>query len=226
VAGVNGYARTAMNDKSNGHWLTYSEASKRLGISIEAIRHRVRRNALTGTRGNDGRPRVWVAVQLAGLAVHEQAVQNGQTDALAKIRTADERLVDHLEHRITEQGAKVARLEQQIADAREHADRRVADAVADVRAEAARRLADVQTMHLGHIERLLAQAGIERSLWLERVDAAEVRAERVEQRLDQVLDQLLADRRQLVANHVEQGDRLPWWRRWFGRFTKSDLGRG
>ena len=53
-----------------------------------------------------------------------------------------------------------------------------------------------------HIERLLAQAAFERSLWLERVDAAELRAERVEDKLDQVLNELLADRRR------------PWWARW------------
>ena len=95
----------------------------------------------------------------------------------------------------------------------------VADQQARHDAETARRLVERDSLHLGHIERLLAQAGIERSLWLERVDAAEVRAERVEQRLDQVLDQLLADRRQQV-------ERAPWWRRWFGRSMKSDLGRG
>ena len=59
-------------------------------------------------------------------------------------------------------------------------------------------------MHLELINRLQAQSAIERSLWLERVDAAEVRAERVEEKLDRVLDQLL-----------EQQSR-PWWRRWLG----------
>jgi len=93
-------------------------------------------------------------------------------------------------------------------------------------AETARRLAERDSLHLGHIERLLAQAGIERSLWLERVDAAELRAERVEQRLDQVLDQLLAGRHQLPVSHFEQGDRLPWYQRWFGSTTKSNLRRG
>ena len=41
---------------------------------------------------------------------------------------------------------------------------------------------------------------MERGLWLERIDAAELRAERVEQRLDQVLDALL--------------QRRTWWRFW------------
>jgi hypothetical protein len=95
-------------------------------------------------------------------------------------------------------------------------DPSLGDLVADLRqrldkqearhdAEMARRLAERDTLHLGHIDRLLAQVAAERALWLERVDAAEIRAERVEQRLDQVLDELLADRRR------------SFWQRWFGR---------
>jgi hypothetical protein len=69
-----------------------------------------------------------------------------------------------------------------------------------------------------------AQAAIERSLWLERVDAAEIRAERVEQRLDQVLDVLLSERRQPVASPTGPGERAPWWRRWLGVSRRSDIG--
>lgn len=93
-------------------------------------------------------------------------------------------------------------------------------------AETARRLAERDSLHLDTLGRLLAQAAIERSLWLERVDAAEVRAERVEQRLDQVLDMLLTERRQPVASPAEPAEREPWWRRWFGTSTRSKLGSG
>jgi hypothetical protein len=48
-------------------------------------------------------------------------------------------------------------------------------------------------------------------MMVERIDAAEIRAERVEQRLDQVLDALLSERRQQAG----QGERVPWWRGWF-----------
>ena len=72
--------------------------------------------------------------------------------------------------------------------------------------------------------RMQAQAAIERSLWLERVDAAEIRAERVEQRLDQVLDVLLSERRQPAGQAEPGGEREPWWRRWFGVSTRSDIG--
>jgi type I site-specific restriction endonuclease len=78
-------------------------------------------------------------------------------------------------------------------------------------AQAARQLAERDALHRDTLERLAAQAAIERSVMLERVDAAEIRAERVEQRLDQVLDTLLAVRRS-------------WWARWFGASNRSDIG--
>ena len=49
---------------------------------------------------------------------------------------------------------------------------------------------------------------------VERVDAAEVRAERVEEKLDQVMASLL-DRQQDAAD--------PWWRRWFGSSRRSAI---
>jgi hypothetical protein len=85
----------------------------------------------------------------------------------------------------------------------------VADTVANERADTARQFAERDSLHLDTLGRLQAQAAAERSLWLERVDAAELRAERVEQRLDQVLDVLLTERRQPVPE-----PRRPWWRFW------------
>ena len=69
-----------------------------------------------------------------------------------------------------------------------------------------RHLAEIgrlQSQHAAEIGRLIDQVTAERSLWLERVDAAELRAEKVEAKLDQVLNQLLADHRR------------PWWVRWW-----------
>ena len=63
-------------------------------------------------------------------------------------------------------------------------------------------------------------------LLVERVDAAEIRAEaaedradRVEQRLGQILDVLLSERKP-----SGEREREPWWRRWFGHSTRSKLG--
>ena len=108
----------------------------------------------------------------------------------------------------------------------DRAQEMVAEAIAQERAETARQLAERDTLHLGTIERLLAQAAIERSLLVERVDAAEIRAERVEARLDQVLDVLLSERRQLTASQAGNGEREPWWRRWFGESRRTKLGEG
>ena len=71
---------------------------------------------------------------------------------------------------------------------------------AHAEAEMARQLADRDSLHLDTLGRLQAQAAMERGLWLERIDAAELRAERVEARLDHVLDTLL--------------QRRAWWRFW------------
>jgi hypothetical protein len=61
----------------------------------------------------------------------------------------------------------------------------------------------LQASHSGALAALQAQHRETLALMLERIDAAEIRAERVEQRIDQVLDTLLAECR-------------PWWRRWLG----------
>ncbi len=82
----------------------------------------------------------------------------------------------------------------------------------DLVAELRRQLEQVEARHDAEVRRLVDQVGRERELWLERIDVAELRAERVEQRLDQVLDVLLTERR-------------PWWSRWLGVTTKSDLSR-
>ena len=76
--------------------------------------------------------------------------------------------------------------------------------------DTARRLAGRDTLHLGHIERLLAQVQAERLLWFDRPAAAPVpaRSEGGEERLRTALDRMLATK--LTARH------RPWWRRWLG----------
>ncbi len=74
--------------------------------------------------------------------------------------------------------------------------------------DTARRLAGRDTLHLGHIERLLAQVQAERLLWLDRPRAVPARPEGGEERLRSALDRMLATK--LTARH------RPWWRRWLG----------
>src|SRR4051794_207724 len=52
--------RPRVRDMPDGEWLTYTEAARRLGTTPDAIRQRVKRGQMRGSRGNDGRPRVWV----------------------------------------------------------------------------------------------------------------------------------------------------------------------
>ena len=67
-----------MND---GSWLTYTEAGQRLGISSEAVRLRLRRGSLKGTRGNDGTPRVWVDGDAVARPVASRSFTTGRLAA-------------------------------------------------------------------------------------------------------------------------------------------------
>jgi hypothetical protein len=99
----------------------------------------------------------------------------------------------------------------------------LADTIARHDAETARRLAERDTLHLGHIERLLAQAAIERSLLVERVDAAEIRAEQATEQA-RAAHQRMADFVDRVVATVPTVGAVPWWRRWLGVSKRSDIG--
>ena len=180
-------------------WLSIAEAATALGVSENAIRVRVRRGKLLASRGNDGHIRVSVDQRRPTLSTIVESTNASPAEPMVPLSALLEQAAQHR-----------ADLDDQ--QARHDAD-------------VARRLAERDTLHLGHIERLLAQAAIERSLLVERVDAAEIRAERVEQRLDQVLDMLLTERRSVLTRD-ETGEREPWWRRWFGESRRSKLGGG
>ena len=213
-------------------WLTYKELAERLGIGADSARHKARRRKWDIQSGNHPRDSARVKVPLSIFdADQSPLIPLGSlpTEPLRAIPTAGGRDPHNDPHQPPKSPTPVISLADALAmvDAeRARADKRIADTLAEERTTSARRLAEVQTMHLDLVNRLQAQGALERSLWLERVDAAELRAERVEQRLDQVLNHLLADRHQPPANKVELTDQLPWWQRWFGSSSKSDLGRG
>jgi hypothetical protein len=60
-------------------WLSLGDAAKRLGVSVDAVRARVRRDRITSRRGNDGR----LSVLLSDEAVTEQAVASDESGAAA-----------------------------------------------------------------------------------------------------------------------------------------------
>ena len=97
-----------------------------------------------------------------------------------------------------------------------------------MRSDHAAELARMSSLHLDLIGRIQAQGAAERSLFLERVDAAELRAEAaearataVDEKLHQVLDRLLE--RPLPATPAPEPAQ-PWWARWFGQTKRSDIG--
>ncbi len=168
-------------------WLTYGEAAKRLGLSVNAVKLRVSRGKLLASRGNDGHPRVLLRVS-DGVS----KVSAVSTDTIPRHDTTPTPLTP---------GAMIP-VEQALAMLESERTRQ--------EAQTARRLAEAQAQHQDTLVRILAQSASERALLVERVDAAECRAERVEEKLDQVLERLL-DQHQ------------PWWSRWFGSSRRSNL---
>ena len=177
-------------------WLTIPDAARKLGVTQQAIRNRIKRSTLVTSRNN----RNQIVVQLPNI---EQTVCN-PTD----LGTVCQPFVP------ASDGTAAVSLPTALA--------MVADAVAAERAhaasETARQLAERDALHSGLVNWMAAQAALERGLMLERIDAAECRAERVEQRLDQVLDRLL-ERQPEGATFWRT-----FWGRWFGASKRSDLG--
>lgn len=175
--------RPAVNDP--GMWHTYTDAAARLGVSVESIRHKVRRKSLQAATGNDGKPRVWIPDTWPAAAGREQAGR-GRPNVVVSEDVAGRGRPDL--------AAAGHNLE---ADwLRSEIDRE--------RADRARERTESEARHQAQLGRLTEQVRAERALWLERIDVAELRAERVEEKLDRVLDQLL------------QQQSRPWWRRWLG----------
>jgi len=165
-------------DMTNGEWLSLGEAARRLGTTPDAVRQRIRRNKILARRGNDGRPRVYLEFS-----------HTAQTELEA---SAGPVIPNRTESGITGRDSDplIAELRRQLAEQQARHD-----------AETARQLAERDRLHQEHVERMQAQAATERALMLERIDAAELRAERVEARLDQILDALMVERR----------SRWRWW---------------
>jgi|GEM_PF-5833751 len=195
--------------------LTIQQAAQRLGVSVDTVRRRLHSGALRGQRDNTGQWRVALASGDVEMPMHEvpsavhrqpmqeapEARQSPQDNPEAVPLALHQETIEAIQRTSS---AALAAIQEQVEHLRSD--------ITHERAQAARQLAERDALHLDAIGRMQAQTAVERSLWLERVDAAELRAERVEQRLDQVLDVLLTER-------------WPWWERWFGHSKRSDLGK-
>jgi chromosome segregation ATPase len=195
---------------SDGEWLTYTEAAKRLETTPDAIRQRVKRGQMKASRGNDGRPRVWSDVRLTE-HVTKQSPDNPK-------RTESEQ---------TEHSGRVKALE-------DHIETLKAD-LAEVRQERERDRAD----HAAELERIETRliderAQLQDQLQEARTEADHAKTDQVRMACDvtTMFDELKAladrhadlhsDRARLQADverlttELEQAQR-PWWRRLIGR---------
>ena len=86
---------------------------------------------------------------------------------------------------------------------------------AQERAEAALRLSEARAMYGEHLDRCLALAASERSLLLERIDAAEIRAEQSAAALQDLVERIMS--------MVPPPQPASIWERWFGVSRRSSL---
>ena len=190
---------------SDHDWVTVSEAATRLGMTKDGVRKRIERGKITATRDNTGQLRVSLSSSTLSTVVRPVVMSQTPLSAVPMPQNpGDDKMIPAVVLEVVERERE-----------RERADH-------------ARQLADRDNLHLGHIERLMAQAAAERSLFLERVDAAELRAEAaearaaaVDEKLHQIFSRLLE--RPLSAGSGAEPAR-PWWARWFGQTKQSDLG--
>ncbi len=170
----------------DGKLYLLTEAAELTGATVEALRQRIKRRKLQGVRGNDGRLRVRLSsADIATLT------------ATGRGEASPTKPPEHLHQQPPEQPPEQPAGHPPPPTTSQP----VMTDVAELRHLA--EIGRLQAQHGAEITRLIHQVSAERCLWLERVDAAEIRAEKVEAKLDLVLDDLLADRKR------------PWWVRWW-----------
>lgn len=172
-------------------------AARRLGITRTAVYNRINRGTLKSQTDNHGH-------QLVNIAdtVSRDTLRHVTPDTVTPTLNPGR----PTEPRQTAQGAPDAvpmslyllEIERIQAALQAQIDQLRADAIEE------------RQRHVAEIERLVGQVHAERSFWIERADQAEVRAEAAEARLHE---------RRLPAPDLA----LPWWRRWFGASTRSNL---
>ena len=189
-------------------WVSVSEAARRIGVTRAAIYSRIARKTLETMTDNHGHTLVRVSMSGDSKA-SGGTLRKATPETLTRTRPPE----PELSHSHAANSEAVLSVSTALAMLAEQATLHRSDIDtlhARHDAEIARRLAERDTLHADALGRLQAQAGLERALWLERIDAAEMRSERVEEKLDLVLDELLSERRS-------------WLSRWFGSSKQSTL---
>jgi hypothetical protein len=173
-------------DNDDGFWVSSSEAARRLGCSRQAIQKRIARGTIPTMVNNRGERMVKAVAGAAPVSAAPVPVTTVQPTAPVPFQGPRQPLQGVLESVPMSVPIQVIEALQASHNA----------ALAALR---------------GQVERSESQHRETVALLVERIDAAECRAERLEQQLGQVLDALLSERRQ-PAGQVE---RVPWWRGWF-----------
>lgn len=209
--------------------LTYREIADRFGITPDGARMLVKRRGWHKKPANSPGGSVRIEVPI-GDAPPEQEFAGGNTGNIPTHSPEHSGGHSPAVPTVVPPGSEVVPLV--IVDllradhARQLADR---DRQQDqMRSDHAAEMARMSSLHLDLIGRIQAQASAERGLFLERVDAAELRAEAaearaaaVDEKLHQVLDRLLE--RPLPTTPAPEPPQ-PWWARWFGQTKRSDIG--
>ena len=104
---------------TEGAWLTYSEAGRRLGLTADAIRHRVKNGAMIGSRSNSGRPLVYVGPEKAEIASGNSAPE--KTEIPEKAESVGHDFVSALQAVIEHERAE-SRREREANEARHRAE--------------------------------------------------------------------------------------------------------
>jgi chromosome segregation ATPase len=192
---------------SDGEWLTYTEAARRLGTTPDAIRQRVKRGQMQGTRGNDGRPRVWSNARPNG----QTAEQNPDKSLDSPNRTESEQTgqMKAMEAHVETLKAQLTRTQDEADKVRWRADE-LADRLRAIEHEraaeqTARAIAEAEAEAEAEADRLRIELDRKRQEQEQLVRVIEKQAAAVRQQGEQI--KLLTDQR----------ERRPWWRRLFKR---------
>ena len=206
-----------------GKWAPLKQAAIELGSTVTAIRKRAKRGGLQLSRDNTGRLLVW-------LEDREEGAHDGGQDAREVPKSVGMSNLPtgaHLGHSGDTDLMPLARALEMVSEAVRQERSEHHRQQDQMRADHAAELARVSSLHLDLVGRIQAQAAAERPLFLERVDAAELRAEAaearataVDEKLHQVLDRLLDRSSPIVPTPKPLRS---WWARWFGHSKRSDL---
>ena len=122
-----------MAEGEPGAWLPLADASRRLGLTVDALRHRVRKGELDSRRGNDGRVLVLVggeppaSARIADAGAELALLRDELADVANRASRAEGELAGLREALAEARGALAAeragreRLETQLAEARKPA---------------------------------------------------------------------------------------------------------